>query len=86
MARRANLAALALLALPALPALAWACPTCKDALGENPEGLAFARGIYLSILVMLGVLFGAVGLIIYKLVRLAREEGKPPAPAPGPRP
>ncbi len=73
------------LALMALPALALACPTCKDALGENPEGLGFARGIYYSIIVMLGILFSAVGFFIYKLVRMAQEEPEPPAPAPSPR-
>lgn len=73
-------------ALLSLPALALACPTCKDALEANPAGIAFGRGIYLSILLMLGVLFSAVGFLIYKLVRLARQEQEPPPPpTPSPR-
>jgi heme/copper-type cytochrome/quinol oxidase subunit 2 len=82
--RWAGPAALGALLL-ALPSLALACPTCKDALEANPAGIAFGRGIYLSILLMLGVLFSAVGFFIYKLVRLARQEQEPPAPTPSPR-
>ncbi len=66
----------------ALPALALACPTCKDALGENPETKGFALGIYHSIVLMLGVLFSLVGFIIYKVVQEARREpGAPTAAA-----
>jgi heme/copper-type cytochrome/quinol oxidase subunit 2 len=60
--------------LLALPALAYACPTCKDALKDNAEAAGFARGIYISIFVMLGAVFGAVGIFIYKIVKMAREE------------
>lgn len=66
--------------LLALPALASACPTCKDALKDNPEAAGFAKGIYLSIFVMLGAVFGAAGIFIYKIVKMAREE-KPGAMA-----
>jgi hypothetical protein len=70
------------LGLLALPALALACPTCKDALGESAEGLGFARGIYLSIILMLGTLFSAVGFFIYKIVKAARQEtGRGDAPS-----
>ena len=62
------------LALLALPALALACPTCSDALGENPETKGFALGIFYSILLMFGVLFSLVGFIIYKVVQEARRE------------
>lgn len=82
--RRAALVSAALLL--ALPALAWACPTCKDALAENPEGLGFARGIYYSIIAMLGILFSAVGFFIYKLVQMAKQEPDPPTPSPTPPP
>jgi hypothetical protein len=77
MRRRALLA----LALLAVPALVLACPTCKDALGENPETKGFALGIYYSILLMFGVLFSVVGLIIYKIVQEARRQ--PVAPESG---
>lgn len=76
--RRAALVSAAVLL--ALPGLALACPTCKDALGDNPESLGFARGIYYSIVAMLGILFSAVGFFIYKLVQMAKQEPDPPAP------
>ena len=93
MARRAGLVflrkagpwGLALLLL-SLPALASACPTCSNALGQNPETLGFARGIYLSIIAMLGTLFSMVAFFIYKLVRMAqREEKEAPGPLTHPR-
>jgi hypothetical protein len=58
----------------ALPALAHACPSCKNALEEDPAGKGFAQGVYRSILVMLGVLFSLVGFFIWKLVRMAQDE------------
>jgi magnesium-transporting ATPase (P-type) len=74
----ARLTLLTALAL-ALPALALACPACKNALADDPSAQGFARGIYLSILLMLGVLLSLVGFFIWKLVRMARDE----APSPG---
>lgn len=81
-ARRAAAGLLAVL-LTAAPALARACPTCKDALSGNPEAEGFAYGIFLSIVVMLGGMFGAIGFLIYKLVRMARSEAPAPDPKPG---
>jgi hypothetical protein len=72
------------LALAALPALALACPSCKDALGENPETKGFSLGIYYSILLMLGMLFSLVGFIIYKIVQEARRPVTPPEPGQAP--
>ncbi len=72
MPRRA-LPLLALFLLAASAALA--CPTCKDALGKSSQGLG--KGFYVTILLMLGVVFSMVGLLIYKIVREARKE--PPA-------
>jgi hypothetical protein len=66
-------AALALL-LSALPALVLACPTCSDALGENPETKGFSLGIYYSIVLMFGVLFTLVGVVVYKIVQEARRQ------------
>jgi Na+-driven multidrug efflux pump len=57
----------------ALPILALACPTCKDALGDNPESRGFANGIYYTIVLLLGMLFSIVGFIIYKIVQEARR-------------
>jgi Na+-driven multidrug efflux pump len=61
------------LALIALPVLALACPTCKDALGDNPESRGFAKGIYYTVVLLLGMLFSIVGFIIYKIVQEARR-------------
>ena len=61
-------------ALMALPALALACPACKNALADDPGAMGFNRGIYHSIVLMLGVFFGMVGFLIWKLVTLARRE------------
>jgi hypothetical protein len=72
-------------ALLLLPALALACPSCKDAFTENPEGLGFAKGVYYSILVFFTVFFGSVGFFIYKLVQAAKREEEPPAPASSPQ-
>ena len=71
MKARAVLLALALLALPAL---ALACPACKNALADDPGAMGFNRGIYHSIVLMLGVFFGLVGFFIWKLVSLARRD------------
>jgi hypothetical protein len=67
-------AALLGLAQLALPALALACPACKNALADDPGAMGFNRGIYHSIVLMLGVFFGLVGFFIWKLVGLARRE------------
>jgi hypothetical protein len=80
--RRLGLGLIAAL-VAAEPAMLWACPTCKDALAGNPEAEGFAYGIFLSIIVMLGVLFGAVGFLIYKLVGMARRESPWPDPKSG---
>jgi heme/copper-type cytochrome/quinol oxidase subunit 2 len=78
MSSRARLALLTALAL-ALPALASACPACKNALADDPAAQGFAKGIYLSIILMLGVFFSLVGFLVWKLVRMAQDE----APSPG---
>jgi hypothetical protein len=71
MKARPTLMALALLAVPAL---ALACPACKNALADDPGAMGFNRGIYHSIVLMLGVFFGLVGFFIWKLVGLARRD------------
>lgn len=57
---------------------AMACPTCKDALSNNPQGLGLAKGFYLTILLMLGMVFSLVGLLVYKIVKEAKK-GPPQA-------
>lgn len=83
MRRAVKLLSLSLFLL--LPRLALACATCKDALGQNPETLGFAKGIYYSIILMFSVLFGIVGFIIYKIVQEARREPDAPAPSQAPQ-
>lgn len=70
----------ALALLLALPALSWACTGCKDALGDNPESLGFAKGIYITIFFMLGTVFSLAGFFIYKIVQEARRESQPGQP------
>lgn len=59
-----RLRAFGALALAALPGLGRACQTCKQALAESAEGLGFARGIYWSILLLLGLVFGLVFIFV----------------------
>jgi len=57
-----------------------ACPTCKDAFGNTPQTAGLAKGFYYSILLMLGVVFGLVGFLVFKIVKEARKEpSAPPA-------
>ncbi len=77
-------AAWALLLLMALPALALACPSCKDAFADNPEGLGFAKGVYVTVILLLGVFFSLVGIFIYKIVQEARRETRPSEPGQAP--
>ena len=64
-----------------LPGVASACETCRIALATDPEAAGFSRGIYLSILMMLGVVFSLVAALVTYLVRQARladrQEGSP---------
>ena len=90
---RRFLPALALLLLLAalLPALASACPLCKEA----DDGAAAAatgggvwRGMYWSILLMIGMPFSMFGLMTLMIVRARRrrQSGLPPVEAPLPFP
>ncbi len=74
----------ALALLLALPALALACPGCKEAFGDNPESAGFAKGIYITVVGMLTVVFSLVGIIIYKIVQEARRETRPSDPGQSP--
>lgn len=56
-----------------VPGLAGACEACRNALAEDPAAAGFSRGIYLSIIVMLGMVFGLVAVLITYLVRQARS-------------
>jgi hypothetical protein len=58
-----------------------ACPTCKDALGNTPQTAGLARGFSHSIFFMLAMIFGMVGILIWRIVREARQEPLPPPAA-----
>ena len=84
-------AVLILVALLA-PALAAACPLCKDATsdGDKLGSTSVWRGMYWSILLMVGAPFAMVGAMILAVVRTRRRQQAllplPPAPLPFPAP
>jgi heme/copper-type cytochrome/quinol oxidase subunit 2 len=80
----ARVAALILLAAVLLPALLSACPLCKED-AEAAGSTGVWRGMYWSILLMLGAPFAVVGTMIGVILRARRK--RPPAPPlafPGP--
>ena len=69
-------------ALAALwPSWAGACEACRNMLAEDPEAAGFSKGIYLSIVVMLGMVFAVAALFIWAIVKEARRN---PGPQGGP--
>lgn len=85
------LPALALLLLLAvlLPALASACPLCKEADdGSGSTGGGMWRGMYWSILLMIGMPFSMFGLMVLMIFRARRRRQAelPPVEAPLPFP
>jgi len=62
-----------LLVVALLAGAAWACDSCKNAVGQN--GASLARGFYWSILLMVATPFtivGGVGAVLLWLYRRAR--------------
>jgi hypothetical protein len=60
-----------------LGGVAWACPTCREGLADNPAGQSLARGFYYSILFMMSMPFlvlGTLGTVAYRSVRKAKVE------------
>jgi hypothetical protein len=55
------------------PAWAAACESCRDALADDPAALGFSKGIYASIVVMLGVTFTLVAVLVRFIVKEARR-------------
>ena len=73
-----KLIAVFVLAAFLIPTLGTACPFCKEALGSNnPDGSGFGRGIYYSILLILGLFYGMVALLIRYIVKQARKQTMP---------
>jgi heme/copper-type cytochrome/quinol oxidase subunit 2 len=67
-----------------LPALVSACPLCKDAEPSNSvAGTDMWRGMYWSILLMIGVPFGVVGGVIVAILRARRRQEAATRGAPG---
>jgi hypothetical protein len=73
-----------------LPALAAACPLCKEAASEadKPGANSMWRGMYWSILLMVGAPFAMVGAMILAILRSRRrrEAALPRVSAPLPFP
>lgn len=71
---------IALFAVLVLASVASACPSCKAALGDSPEGQRLVRGYFLSICFMVAMpftIFGSLSAYMYWLVRAARRNGGP---------
>jgi hypothetical protein len=76
-----------LIVLTAFTTGAWACPMCKDSVsnreGETNElhdsyttgGQNIANGLNVSVYVMLGTLFGMIGLVSTVIVKGVRSSG-----------
>lgn len=58
----------------AIEAVAWACPSCQQALGSDPEQGDLASGIYYSILFMMSVPFAIVGTFATFAYRAVKRE------------
>jgi heme/copper-type cytochrome/quinol oxidase subunit 2 len=70
----------ALAAVLLFASVASACPSCKSALGDSPEGQRLVRGYFLSICFMVAMpftVFGGLSGYMYWLVRCARRNGGP---------
>lgn len=70
------------------PGILLACPTCKDAFELDPLAQGFGRGIYYSVIFMLGMLALMVGFIVRMMLRESRSSeaaraGQKSAPSTG---
>lgn len=79
--RSLAIAGLVVVALGAASA-AWACPNCREALAESPQGRGLATGFYYSIIFMMSMPFIVLGTLVsvaYRSVQRAKGEndGKP---------
>ncbi len=56
---------------------AWACPNCREALADNPQGKGLATGLYYSIVFMMSMPFIVLGTLVsvaYRSVQKAKSE------------
>lgn len=54
----------------------WACPNCRDALADSPQGQGLATGFYYSILFMMSMPFIVLGTLVsvaYRSVQRAKS-------------
>jgi len=63
---------------------ALACPTCRDALADSPQGQGLAQGFYYSILFMMSMPFIVLGTLVsvaYRSIQRANveQDGAPTA-------
>jgi hypothetical protein len=74
---------IAMAAVLSVATIASACPSCKAALGDSPEGQRLVRGYFVSICFMMAMpftLLGGMSGYMYWLVRSARRDGQPGGP------
>jgi hypothetical protein len=87
MKRAIRIAVVLLVLTVVLPAVASACPNCVGAASttEKPGDAGVWRGMYWSILLMVGAPFAMV-VAMFVAVRRARRNLPPPPPGPAPLP
>jgi hypothetical protein len=75
-----RVASIVLLLALLVPALSAACPLCKEAASEADQagGASMWRGMYWSILLMVGAPFAMVGTMIVVVRRTRRRLGERP--------
>lgn len=74
---RAGVMAAVIITVSCVAAAAWACPTCKEDLANDPQGRGLATGFYYSILLMMSMpfaLMGMLGFVAYRSVKRAQIE------------
>jgi hypothetical protein len=74
---RPSVLLVALVVIACVASDAWACPTCKEDLANDPQGRGLATGFYYSILLMMTMPFaiiGMLGAVAYRSVKRAQIE------------
>jgi hypothetical protein len=74
---RPSVLLVALVVFACVASEAWACPTCKEDLANDPQGRGLATGFYYSILLMMTMPFaiiGMLGAVAYRSVKRAQGE------------
>lgn len=67
----------AVAAVLSLASTAWACPTCKEDLANDPQSRGLATGFYYSILLMMSMPFaimGMLGMVAYRSIKRSQAE------------